>query len=691
MAKNVWQHEVRLRDLRLNSCIDMPKSVLLFVVIRIIAIYTHIFNMTEDFEYLPLPSEHIRFLFLEESSDKNAPLKAYLIPGHMDDIECNYEALSYAWGKQSPTSEILCENEANKVGRIPITKHLHSALVRFRTQNDPCVLWCDAICINQSDSAEKSVQIPLMRRIYQNAFRVLVWLGSEGGSELSRILRLSRLAETDLTENGRRARREAILTILESPYFSRRWIIQELASNVDIQLFAGSEEISWLRLHTAIQNCPATAGEDPRYPSVQTLNKIYHLWQIWSGTARFGGKPVAGIADMDLITLLNTFHKCDCSEDKDQIYAIAGLAQDVSVVSDALTDSLRTTNEKHIIVDVNYSLDTKVVFTNVARSIFETGSAFDLLAAACDRKYDETIVNVPNLKLPSWVPDWRLEREDSLGLFTQRREMRDHFKAQTIDDKSSDPRRIRCSIKVAHLDTIRSTIFFDCRAAVYDQGPDGDPFPTRNIYGEDYDYFGRLFSMWRDATGCAKIVNEKDVASWPSDPLVSLLGLHSDIDDLEALFCFTACRKESEMFRKGPRFTRKDELEYHLAELLLRDFHPYRAFASYSYSARPVRDDTKHTYFGLTMAEVDEGDRIIILPPTSNSTARFSALVQRPRYNGRYELVGGAIVLLYSCNCAQRDGKAATFKEGLSCGFSVASEVAWRKSQALTTLTVDLE
>jgi hypothetical protein len=40
-------------------------------------------------------------------------------------------------------------------------------------------LWIDAICINQSDSAERSQQIFLMLEIYSQAPGVLVWLGPE--------------------------------------------------------------------------------------------------------------------------------------------------------------------------------------------------------------------------------------------------------------------------------------------------------------------------------------------------------------------------------------------------------------------------------------------------------------------------------------------------------------------------------
>jgi hypothetical protein len=68
---------------------------------------------------------------------------------------------------------------------IKITANLHSALSRFRLNSHNRCFWADAVCINQVDPEEKSRQIPLMPRIYRNASKVLVWLGSgiDGESE----------------------------------------------------------------------------------------------------------------------------------------------------------------------------------------------------------------------------------------------------------------------------------------------------------------------------------------------------------------------------------------------------------------------------------------------------------------------------------------------------------------------------
>lgn len=54
----------------------------------------------------------------------------------------------------------------------------------------PLTLWIDQLCINQSDSDEKAVQVGLMSQIYSRAERVLVWLGPEadGSDEVMDVL-----------------------------------------------------------------------------------------------------------------------------------------------------------------------------------------------------------------------------------------------------------------------------------------------------------------------------------------------------------------------------------------------------------------------------------------------------------------------------------------------------------------------
>jgi hypothetical protein len=103
--------------------------------------------------------------------------------------ECNYEALSYCWGKNQKKKRILLNGE-----QFEITADLYNALEHLCLEHESRQLWVgflygwangsltlssqiDAICINQTDTDEKSLQVQRMRDIYQNAERVLIWTG----------------------------------------------------------------------------------------------------------------------------------------------------------------------------------------------------------------------------------------------------------------------------------------------------------------------------------------------------------------------------------------------------------------------------------------------------------------------------------------------------------------------------------
>lgn len=57
---------------------------------------------------------------------------------------------------------------------MDIAGNLWKALFNIRDSQRVQVLWVDAICIDQSNNDEKSVQIPLLSFIYSVAWEVIV-------------------------------------------------------------------------------------------------------------------------------------------------------------------------------------------------------------------------------------------------------------------------------------------------------------------------------------------------------------------------------------------------------------------------------------------------------------------------------------------------------------------------------------
>jgi hypothetical protein len=60
-----------------------------------------------------------------------------------------------------------------------ITSNLDIALSHLRLELEARLLWIDALCINQCDDHEKSLQLAMMGKIYCQAGSVVAWLGPE--------------------------------------------------------------------------------------------------------------------------------------------------------------------------------------------------------------------------------------------------------------------------------------------------------------------------------------------------------------------------------------------------------------------------------------------------------------------------------------------------------------------------------
>ncbi|KAI1338885.1 heterokaryon incompatibility protein-domain-containing protein [Xylariaceae sp. FL0016] len=192
------------------------------------------------YQYRPLrPSAQTRIIVLEPSLDVSAPLTCNIRELQVEADE-EYQALSYTWGETIFTETLI----VSEISFLSITPNLRDALRRFRLPSRPRRLWVDAICINQGDDAEKGKQIPLMDVIYLGASSVLVWLGNcpTKAACLASIRTYPRLLGKERrpgTRVGRQQHSELLMSItslIQLPWFSRRWIVQEVVLNPDVLL-----------------------------------------------------------------------------------------------------------------------------------------------------------------------------------------------------------------------------------------------------------------------------------------------------------------------------------------------------------------------------------------------------------------------------------------------------------------------
>lgn len=111
-----------------------------------------------------------------------------LLPGSwLDQICCElhtasldekpeYEAVSYVWGNYSLKGQIRLDGE-----NFLVTSNMEAVLRRLRHRENARSLWLDAICIDQINIEERSLQVTLLRDIFLDSQAVLVMLGEVQG------------------------------------------------------------------------------------------------------------------------------------------------------------------------------------------------------------------------------------------------------------------------------------------------------------------------------------------------------------------------------------------------------------------------------------------------------------------------------------------------------------------------------
>jgi hypothetical protein len=115
----------------------------------------------------------IRVIVLEKLSghQSHQDVRCHREEIHLD-VDGPFTALSYAWDSHKATADIICDGRV-----IKVSKNCVAALRQFQEARVAGKLWVDAICINQSDAAEKKVQIGIMGEIYIKVQQVRAWLG----------------------------------------------------------------------------------------------------------------------------------------------------------------------------------------------------------------------------------------------------------------------------------------------------------------------------------------------------------------------------------------------------------------------------------------------------------------------------------------------------------------------------------
>jgi hypothetical protein len=383
--------------------------------------------------YTPLQGANsIRLLQLEPGC-YNAPLKARLASSRLRDHL--YEALSYVWGEPDVSEFLFISDKEFK-----ISKNLHTILLHLRFPERirrVRTLWIDAICINQEDMIEKGQQVGFMGRIYEQAGNVLCWLGELSIHRLWAMEFLQVLAEesprykkkdkvdfvwtflgdellpsTDVSLVIEAALEAHVETIYESDWFTRLWVVQEVALAKNVKILCGGYDLSWRDFQIATRIlvwCLDKMLRHSSHPKLKALEYIEGAWDIVSVWARYSlnVRPVsAGPITLQLNSPWNIgslawdMRKRNCRDDRDRVYALLSLTghtMNVNIPDPFVPDYTRSVEWAYHQFWRRFGGYYSLFYTGLSRRGARPSTSKDKHALIC----------VDENNMPSWVPELR--------------------------------------------------------------------------------------------------------------------------------------------------------------------------------------------------------------------------------------------------------------------------------------------
>lgn len=297
-----------------------------------------------QYDRIDIARDAIRLIRLCKGFDTN-PICCELSEVLLDEVEgVPYSALSYTWGDASQRVDIILNGHT-----ISITANLYHALYCLRKTDIDQYLWVDAICIDQNHHGERSHQVGQMRRVYEKAENVIIWLGRTT-DEIDLLLdvvntldrRIKKIPRGKqkwpetwqsewnslVTEMGGKdtpfyqLRKQALQELLSRAWFKRIWVIQEAASARTATIAC-----AWKSAPTR------TFAVMPFLMGVKTEKRQNSLLEAMPGPLR---KSSIWNTPPQLHTLLTRFDDSHSEDPRDQIYGLLGISFDAAGSSSRL-------------------------------------------------------------------------------------------------------------------------------------------------------------------------------------------------------------------------------------------------------------------------------------------------------------------------------------------------------------------
>lgn len=365
--------------------------------------------------YQPLPDKNSTRVLAVRPEKDGIELRTQLLTISLEDPPA-YEALSYTWGDPEDHSLLPCGNS-----NISVPNNLKAFLTRIRHQDRCRYVWADAACINQQDIQERGQQVSIMRDIFLKAQRVLSWLGQDEEAQSTKAFGavckivsswrpLTDKLKFESYTNAFEPREDdralalgdsewaALKTMLEAPYFSRFWVIQELALAKSDVVIWGEHHISWglvgiaaawllTRGWSKAPGGPVTASFNAFLMYVLPLAKYSDL---------------AAFAKLDLSVVLGvTMDRFHSTNPRDRIYALLGMPFSGNVLDGNQGDLADQLEALSGIASIKPAYDRSVrsVYVDATRRMLGQDGHLRLLSAL---QHGAEV----DPSWPSWVPRW---------------------------------------------------------------------------------------------------------------------------------------------------------------------------------------------------------------------------------------------------------------------------------------------
>jgi hypothetical protein len=341
-------------------------------------------------------SNAIRLLTLHPGNF-GSPITVSLEVFSLDALREPFEALSYVWGDASVTKSIIVNHQS-----LEVTSNLHLALQYLRNQDRPRSLFVDACCINQTDIDEKQQQLLLMRRIYKEASKVLIWTGTEDEEYAKGLLELhtqvtsfvlrsgpdfnassniplrERIRHTFLSDEASKVNWGKTLSFLKNEWFARTWTFQEAFVSTDADITCGRTAVPLAGLILLFMWLESMGIRE--WSASHSAARVFIATYGW---ARFPRLEQQEEPQLLLSTLLAAMFHHRATDPRDKIYGILPMLSE----------------DQERLYAPNYSESTEETYTRVAATMMKTERHLSPLSNT------NTIERGPGL--PSWVADWR--------------------------------------------------------------------------------------------------------------------------------------------------------------------------------------------------------------------------------------------------------------------------------------------